>query len=249
MDRKFLIAHHDEKVREKILEGIMKVDGPMAQTIVAVDGAEAAFKIGNDVHHVAFVAADLPKRSGPQLAEWIFSEKSLEPLSVILLQPFPDDDYLIEHVVSGRLQFLTDPQDFQALEKCLMRALDYFFHGDKEEFHLRFFAPGDVLMKEGERGDKCYLLMKGRLRTVRVVDSAEVFLGHVEKGEFVGEMAYINGEPRSADVIVEEATEAIEIPYDRLDHVLFRKPVWARALMRTLSRRLKLANEATRSAE
>jgi hypothetical protein len=57
-----------------------------------------------------------------------------------------------------------------------------------------------------------------------------------------GEMAYINGEPRAANVIAEGPSELIEIPFERLDHVLFQKPMWSKALMRTLSKRLKNAN-------
>lgn len=245
MDRKFLIAHHDESVIKQLLEGLQKIEGPLVQCSSAIDGAEAAFKLNNVKHNVVFLAADLPKRNGAQMCEWILSEKSMEPLTVIMLSPFPENDEMVEHVVAGRLQFLPDPSDFQALEKCLMRALDFYFHGDKEEFHLRFFAPGDMIMREGEPATSCYLLLKGRLKSFRQQNGQEVVLGHVEKGEFVGEMAHINGEPRSASVVTEEATEAIEIPFDRLDHVLFRKPIWARALMRTLSKRLKIANLGT----
>ncbi|MBL7688606.1 MAG: Crp/Fnr family transcriptional regulator, partial [Bdellovibrionaceae bacterium] len=61
--------------------------------------------------------------------------------------------------------------------------------------------------------------------------------------EFVGEMAHINQEPRSASVKALEDCELIEIPNGSLDLVLFSKPAWAQALMRTLSRRLKRINE------
>ncbi|MCB0415661.1 MAG: Crp/Fnr family transcriptional regulator, partial [Bdellovibrionales bacterium] len=58
------------------------------------------------------------------------------------------------------------------------------------------------------------------------------------------EMAYINGEPRSADVVALSDCELIEFGVDRLDSLLFKKPSWSKALMKTLSKRLKRANEA-----
>lgn len=240
--RRFLIAHPEEAVRKQIADAVTKINGK-AQCFFSSDGTDAGFKLSNAPHHVAFLAKDLPKRNAIQLTEWILSEKTLEPAAIVIMSPIPDTEHFVEAVVAGRVQFLQDATDVHAMEKCVMRALNYYFQGDRDEFHLRFLAEGDVLMREGEKADKCFLVKKGRMRAVRHVDNKQVLLGFIEIGEFVGEMAYINGEPRSADVLAEGATELIEIPFGRLDHVLFQKPVWSRALMRTLSKRLKVANE------
>ena len=165
------------------------------------------------------------------------------------MAPIPDSEHFVDDVVAGEVQFFTDYADPERLEKCLMRGLNYYFHGDKDEFHLRFLASSDVLMREGDKADNCYLVKKGKLKAVRHVDGRQVFLGFIGIGEFVGEMAYINGEPRSADVLAETASELIEIPFERLDHVLFQKPLWSKALMRTLSKRLKTANDLRRGDE
>ena len=70
----------------------------------------------------------------------------------------------------------------------------------------------------------------------------EVLLGTIRPGEFVGEMAHINNENRTATVRAISDCELIEIPNGTLDLVLFSKPVWARALVSTLSKRLKMSN-------
>jgi CRP-like cAMP-binding protein len=159
---------------------------------------------------------------------------------MILMCDIPEDDRLVDEVVKGRVQFLNfkAPGNALLLEQATARCLNYVTHGDKSEFHVRFLASEEALMREGEKADNVYLLKKGRMRAMR----KEHVLGHVEVGEFVGEMAYINGEPRSADVIADLPCELIEIPVQCLDHVLFQKPAWSKALMRTLSRRLKTAN-------
>jgi CRP/FNR family cyclic AMP-dependent transcriptional regulator len=73
----------------------------------------------------------------------------------------------------------------------------------------------------------------------------KVVLGNVESGKFVGEMAYINNEPRSA--FIEEVSDAqlIEVPIELVDKILYKRPVWSKALLQTLSKRLKIANKPT----
>ncbi len=240
--RRFLVAHQDANVRDALTAGILRIHG-QAEVSSSADGADAAFRVSNTPHQVVFLSADLPKRNALHLTKWILSEKKLQHLAVVILSPIPDTEHFVEDVVAGRVQFLANPRDPASLEKVLMRALNYHFHGDNEEFNLRFLSSGEVLMKEGEKADNCYLVKKGRLKAARKVNGKEVFLGFIEIGEFVGEMAYINGEPRTADVFAEVASELIEIPYEKLDHVLFQKPAWSKALMRTLSKRLKIANQ------
>ena len=242
MHRRYLIAHPEKKIFDALSVEIQRIQGASSDVAHAKDGTDASFKLNNVPHTVAFLSMDLPKRNGTQLTKWILEEKKSDQVAIILIGKIPEQDVFVDEVVSGRVQFLEDVDDKKAIERCLMRAMNFYFHGDKTEFNLRFLSSGDTLMKEGDRADNCYLLKKGQLKAVRMVSGKEVFLGFVEKGEFVGEMAYINHEPRVADVVAEKASELIEIPFERLDHVLFQKPMWGKALLRTLSKRLKVAN-------
>jgi ActR/RegA family two-component response regulator len=241
MQRRFLIATPDKAIFDTISFEMLRSQ-QKSEISHAKDGAEAAFKLTNVSHTVAFLTMDLQKRNGPQLMKWLLDEKKTDHVAIVLIGKIPDQEMFVDEVVSGRLQFLEDPMDKKAIERCLMKALTFYFHGDNHQFNLRFLANGETLMKEGDKADNCYLLRTGQLKAVRVVNGKEILLGFVEHGEFVGEMAYINHEPRVADVVAEKASELIEIPFERLDHVLFRKPLWGKALLRTLSKRLKDAN-------
>jgi CRP-like cAMP-binding protein len=55
-------------------------------------------------------------------------------------------------------------------------------------------------------------------------------------------MAHITGDTRSADVEAVENSELVDIPVGTLDILLFSKPIWARALMKTLAQRLRATN-------
>jgi len=69
-------------------------------------------------------------------------------------------------------------------------------------------------------------------------------------GSIVGEMGFFSGEPRSADVVAEVATEVLCITRERHTDIENLHPGLARALHRhiinTLSRRVRLANDEIR---
>ncbi|MGZ3771541.1 MAG: Crp/Fnr family transcriptional regulator, partial [Bdellovibrio sp.] len=71
-----------------------------------------------------------------------------------------------------------------------------------------------------------------------------VMLGEIMPGEFVGEMGHFNHEPRSATVEAITEVELIAIPSGSLESVVFARPSWAKALVKTLSLRLRRANKA-----
>jgi len=60
------------------------------------------------------------------------------------------------------------------------------------------FAPGDVILRQGERGDDAYLLRSGDVEVVHLQDGLERIVGHGTAGAFLGEVSVLTGAPRSA---------------------------------------------------
>jgi hypothetical protein len=58
------------------------------------------------------------------------------------------------------------------------------------------FAAGDVLIREGDRGDRCYLIVEGRAEVTR----GTVRVGEGAEGDLVGEIALLRNVPRTATV-------------------------------------------------
>lgn len=203
----------------------------------AVDGPEALFKIQNDPPHVAIFDIDLPKMRGFECAEHILKNKQQDDISIIFVSDIPDSVHFVDEVVTGRVQFLTNHRDEQQFNFCITKALNRIAQAQDGDFKLLFYPPQTVLFKEGEPADTAYIVKRGRMTAQR---GGQV-IGNIEEGEFVGEMAHLNKEPRSATVVTSEDCELIEIPFGKLDFVLFSKPAWAKALAMTLSRRLKHA--------
>src|SRR5215212_10690574 len=64
---------------------------------------------------------------------------------------------------------------------------------------------GSVLFRKGEGGDAMYLIEGGRVRIhIRDREGADVTLAELARGDFFGEMALLDGKPRSASATVTE---------------------------------------------
>ena len=67
------------------------------------------------------------------------------------------------------------------------------------------------------------------------------------RGDVVGEMALLTGEPRSASAVAAVPTEALELGRDGIARIIARHPAVLANLSRILSRRLARANSTTAS--
>ena len=105
-----------------------------------------------------------------------------------------------------------------------------------------------VLFSEGDPGDRCYIIEEGAVRISKFVPGmGEEALAVLKTGNFFGEMALIDGAPRSAAAIVNVDTRFLVIDKADLDELLATdKDLGNKILMvfcRTLSKRLREANE------
>lgn len=211
--------------------------------VQASDGVDALHKLNNDPPQVLVIEQGLAKRSGSDVVRGICRNTKFSKTAIIFLSAIPDRELLVDEVVTGQVQFVQKVNDEGVLSRAFTKALNFNSIGEKSDFLVRYLHHGDFLMRKGEKADFVYIVKSGQLRAQVAMADRTIVLGLIESGEFVGEMAYINGEPRICDVLAMQECELIQIPVDHLDHLLFQKPSWARALLKTLSKRVKLAAE------
>ena len=64
---------------------------------------------------------------------------------------------------------------------------------------VREFAKGEVVIREGDPGDALYLIMEGEMAVIKDMGKEqECVLDRIGKDAFFGEMALLDGNPRSA---------------------------------------------------
>jgi len=78
---------------------------------------------------------------------------------------------------------------------------------------LRQFRPGDALLRQGDPGDHLLVLVEGEADViVTLPDERRNRVHIVKRGDVVGEMALLSGEPRDADVVARNGVLALLLP-------------------------------------
>jgi CRP/FNR family transcriptional regulator len=108
----------------------------------------------------------------------------------------------------------------------------------------RTFGAGELVFREGDTGDTCYLVRAGHFRAVREhSDGRTITLATFGPGEIFGELAMFDAERRSASVEALDDTEAAAILGTDMRRLLRAHPDIAVKLLAALSRRLRETNE------
>jgi CRP/FNR family transcriptional regulator len=108
----------------------------------------------------------------------------------------------------------------------------------------RTFASGEVVFREGDASDTCYVIRSGHARAViEHPDGRSITLAQFGPGEIFGELAMLGGEPRSATVEAIEDSEAIAILGPDMRRLLRAHPDLSIKLIASLGRRLREAND------
>ena len=108
----------------------------------------------------------------------------------------------------------------------------------------RAYPKNSVILFEDDPGDALYVVATGQVKVVLIgEDGREVILSVLGEGEFFGEMALIDDEPRSAHVIAMEDSTLVVLRREDFTNILMQVPAIALALLKELSRRLRRVDE------
>ncbi|MGH8678138.1 MAG: cyclic nucleotide-binding domain-containing protein, partial [Burkholderiales bacterium] len=95
---------------------------------------------------------------------------------------------------------------------------------------------GRTLFTEGDKGEDLYFVLGGRLRAVSRDGHV---LSEMTRGESIGEIALLTGEPRTATVIAVRDSELVRVTRQAFDEIVERYPQVMRTIVRIVVRRLR----------
>lgn len=109
------------------------------------------------------------------------------------------------------------------------------------------YAPGEVLVRQGDPGDSLFTIKSGKVRVDVRSDKGQMkTVDTIGDDGFFGEMSLLTGEPRSASIVAEVETEVVVVNKDAFAEVLKSDVNLPDALSHTLQNRMK--NAAARAA-
>jgi CRP-like cAMP-binding protein len=134
------------------------------------------------------------------------------------------------------------------IDPAFLRSSDLFEQQPEEvlravagQGQLRSYGPGEALFRQGDQGDRLYIVKSGVLEVLAApADGVDpVAVAYLGKGEVLGELALLTGSPRSATVRSPERAEVFSLEKAVFLDLMEALPAFARNLCLVLARRLE----------
>ena len=150
------------------------------------------------------------------------------------LNRWPINDYLLDS---------TQLTMYSTLEKAMiLKSVDLFASIPSQELirvaqiaEEEEYQPGTSLCKEGDFGDCMYIIANGKVK----VHKGDRTLVELEKGAFVGDMALLDQEPRSADLTISAETTLLKISQDAFYELMSSNFEIMNGILKIISSRLR----------
>ncbi|MDR3248586.1 MAG: cyclic nucleotide-binding domain-containing protein [Treponema sp.] len=103
---------------------------------------------------------------------------------------------------------------------------------------IRSYGKDSMVFSEGEPGDELYIIQKGSVKIVKIVDDNEVLLAVLKIGDIFGEMALLESKPRTASAVAYEDCQVMAVNRANFEQMIARAPQMIARLTTLLSERI-----------
>jgi CRP-like cAMP-binding protein len=103
---------------------------------------------------------------------------------------------------------------------------------------VRAYKAGEIIFKEGEPANEFFVIQSGEVD----IQFGNRLLGTLGDRDIFGEMALIDAAPRSATAVAKTDVKIVPVGEKQFLFLVGRTPHFALNVMRTLARRLRMAN-------
>jgi CRP-like cAMP-binding protein len=102
----------------------------------------------------------------------------------------------------------------------------------------RTYDPGEIIFSEYEPGDSFYLIQSGRVKISKIVGDIEKTIDILQPPEIFGEMAILEGTPRSATAITVDTVKVLEFNRANFEVLMMGNPQIALRLLKLFTKRI-----------
>jgi eukaryotic-like serine/threonine-protein kinase len=196
--------------------------------IANIDQRTDVFGLGAILY---FILTGYPPNRGGTLTEVLDSAREgrmLDLSSCDLPIPARLSDIMQKALAPEREhRFATMMQMHEAIEQFL-------FTG--EWFTRRRIAAGELIVREGEPGERAYIVESGECEVFRAGTDGEQAIRHLGPGEVMGELALFTAGPRTASIRALTAMTLLEVTREALEQEL-PQGSWTRQIVDSLAER------------
>lgn len=114
---------------------------------------------------------------------------------------------------------------------------------------VRKLQKGELLFSEGENSRAMYVIKSGMIRIYKKKGDSLIEIDTVRAGQILGELAFLDGNPRSASGEALTECTLVEISGATFQNVLTNMPEWLKMLLKTVVGRLRTASTRIRQLE
>ena len=110
--------------------------------------------------------------------------------------------------------------------------------------NVRLYEPGDLIFKQGEKGDLMYVLLEGAVELKMKVERGETVLKTVDTpNDFFGEMALLDERPRSASAVAVKKTKVLAVDGPTFESMILSNVKFALKIIKVLAARIRRSND------
>jgi CheY-like chemotaxis protein len=240
--RKSLLFVTDDK---DLIEKIQKqVEGPKTRIVTATNHTEARLKLGAETFQYVLIDMEMNGLNLVSYVEYIRKKehrRSVKDLVPIILFGEDPAEFQAHFCDFDLTSFLDKPINIDELKT----KLSIMGGSSVLKDYTRTIEKNTVLVKEGTSSLEMYWVLNGTFVTTKKLQDSEEeqVIGKIKVGELIGEMSFLDSQKRSASVTALEDSEVLVIPYKKFFAAMDGQPRWLQTLMKTLSNRLRVAND------
>lgn len=109
---------------------------------------------------------------------------------------------------------------------------------------VNLYEAGNIIFREGEVGDRMFILLEGAVELRMKVEKGETVIKVVDTpNDFFGEMALLDDRPRSATAVAEKRTKLLVVDGPNFESMILQNGKFALKIIKVLSERIRRSND------